>query len=376
MLRRAIALALLLLPARCPAQAPADGGWVGKRVITQYGTVLVDDRPGGKVDDEGRDRCDFRIYRVASVNGPRLWLKDEHSSAEGWAEADRVIPLDQAIAYLTDMIRANPAQPAIYNWRGFVWRERGRLDAAIADFTEGIRLDPKEPMYRQNRGIAWSDKREYVQAIADFTEAIRLDPRYVSAYGCRGIAWYDKKEYDKAIADYDEAIRRDPKSLTTYNNRGNAWAKKKEYDKAIADFTEAIRLDPKAARVYPNRGKAWRARKEFDKAIADYGEAIRLDPKSEAAYNGRAWLRAVCPEARYRDGKAAVADATKACELSQWKHPFCLGTLAAAHAESGSFPKAVEMQEKAQGFYTDDDDLKHGRERLTLYKAGKPYRED
>ncbi len=64
-----------------------------------------------------------------------------------------------------------------------------------------------------------------------------------------------------------------------------------------------------------------------------------------------------------------------ACELTSWKEPNDLDALAAAHAEAGDLAKAVDYQEKALGLYKDEDDLKKGRERLALYKAGKPYRE-
>ena len=122
---------------------------------------------------------------------------------------------------------------------------------------------------------------------------------------------------------------------------------KKELDIALGDYNEAIRLEPTSASVYHNRGIAWSDKKEHDKAIADYNEAIRLDPKDAPAYNNRAWLWATCPDAKYRDGKKAVQSATTACELSEWKGPNNLDTLAAANAEVGDFDSAVKWQSQA-----------------------------
>ena len=52
-----------------------------------------------------------------------------------------------------------------------------------------------------------------------------------------------------------------------------------------------------------------------------------------------------------------------------------IGTLAAACAETGDFPKAVEYQRKANKLYTEADDKKKGERRLELYDQKKPYRE-
>ena len=63
------------------------------------------------------------------------------------------------------------------------------------------------------------------------------------------------------------------------------------------------------------------------------------------------------------------------------KHWSCVGTLAAAYAESGDFEKAKEWEAKAIEMATTDrsvtdKDKQEMRDRLELYKQGKPYREE
>jgi tetratricopeptide (TPR) repeat protein len=224
-----------------------------------------------------------------------------------------------------------------------------------------------------------------------------LNAQDAASYTDRGIDWFQKGEYAKAIADYTEAIRLNPNNSLAYNNRGIAWATKGEYDKAIADFSQALAADKppvgvaffdkvlgvksRNASTYYNRGNAWKSKGEYNKAITDYTETIRLDPTMGLAYNAIAWLQATCPDARCRDGKKAVENATKTCQLDGGKWWGYIELLAAAYAESGDFEKAKQWQAKAielaaKDKLTSEESMKGLRARLELYKQGKPYHEE
>jgi Flp pilus assembly protein TadD len=85
-------------------------------------------------------------------------------------------------------------------------------------------------------------------------------------------------------------------------------------------------------------------------------------------------IYATCPNAKYRDGKKAVENASKAQQLSGGSEYTTLGTLAAAYAESGDFAKAREFQEKAINLAPEKSNQEM-RSRLELYKQRKPYHE-
>ena len=65
--------------------------------------------------------------------------------------------------------------------------------------------------------------------------------------------------------------------------------------------------------------------------------------------------------------------ATLACALAGSKDARRLGTLAAAHAESGDFGSAVRWQEAAMALSEPGNDREAARARLDLYRAKQPY---
>ena len=281
---------------------------------------------------------------------------------------------DKAFADYDEAIRLDPKDALAYNNRGRAYESKGDYEKAIADYDEAIRLDPKDAPAYNNHGNAHLAKGDYDKATVDYDEAIRVDPKFAFAYDHRGIAYAAKGDRDKAIADYDEAIRLNPKSALAYYNRGITHDTKGDHDKAIADFDEAIRVNPKFAFAYINPGIAYEANGDYNKAIADYDEAIRLNPKGAGAYNELAWLLGTCIQASFRNGKRAVEYATKACELSEWKDPNMIDTLAAAYAEAGDFKQAIKWETRyLETPNLSEKDATDAKSRLALYQTRQPY---
>jgi tetratricopeptide (TPR) repeat protein len=116
----------------------------------------------------------------------------------------------------------------------------------------------------------------------------------------------------------------------------------------LEDLEKAVRLDPKFALAYGYRAFALEAKGQYDRSIKDYEEAIRLTPEEGRYFASYARLLAMCSEEKFRDGKRAITMATRACDLTDWKLPVYLDTLAAAYAEAGQFDQAVRYRSMAR----------------------------
>jgi hypothetical protein len=114
----------------------------------------------------------------------------------------------------------------------------------------------------------------------------------------------------------------------------------------------------------------------YDQALAGFNELIRKYPAYAEAHRSRAYILATCPDPKLRNGKEALRSAKRACELTTWREMLAVSTLAAAYAEAGDFANAVLWQQKAQDLAARGEfPGSFEADRMTLYKASKPYRE-
>jgi tetratricopeptide (TPR) repeat protein len=136
-----------------------------------------------------------------------------------------------------------------------------------------------------------------------------------------------------------------------------------------------LRHHPQAVQQYVQRGQAHAELGDHGRAEQDLQRALQLDGNQVEALSQLAWLWATCPSAAHRHGARAVEYATRACELSGWRDPYHLETLAAACAEAGDFPAALKWQQKAQEDRAYREHLgARADERVQMYAQGLPYR--
>src|SRR5438067_3345880 len=183
--------------------------------------------------------------------------------------------------------------------------------------------------------VGWIDSAAVIaakDAETYFSEQTEKSPNRAAALLARGKVRFNRASLEDAkvkaaIADLNESIRLAPSS-EAHTFRGFAFKRLGEKDKAIAEFDEAIRLNPNDALAWRVRGATYASKADYAKTLADYTESIRVDPENPDSRHHRVVLRSACMDDKYRDGKQAIEDATKACETSDWKNSLYLSGLA------------------------------------------------
>ena len=282
---------------------------------------------------------------------------------------------DEAAAHFTDALRLNPGDGEAHDNLGAVLYAQGKYDEAEAHVGEALRLNPRNDRAHNNLGKILAHRGEQQAAEAHFAEAVRLNPDFAEAHNNLGLTLQTRGSYQAAEAQFTEALRADPGFVNAHYNLGVTRVARGMYEAAQAHFIEAIRLNPGFADAHYNLGVVSFNLGNYSAATTHFADAVRLRPGDPDACNASAMLMATCPEAKFRDGKRAVELATRGCELTQWKTPVILDTLAAAHAEAGDFDAALKSQKKAIELSTDTRQKEDYRSHLVLYQAKRPYRQ-
>jgi tetratricopeptide (TPR) repeat protein len=348
------------------------------------------------------------VYKVEQVDRFRLLLTAHSHGLRGWTQSSAVISLSLAEEYFTNAITIKPSDPFAYMMRGIARSEKGDDDGALADLDEALKRDPKYFPALVRRAAFLRARNQPDRALADVDQAIAVDGREPSAYVERGVLYFTLRKFENAWKDLDratslgtrevivdvmkgqillekndtkkaydafvKALKVDPKRHDAYLGLASVHLMRGHYKQAQAVLDDAVHADPGNPEAYGNRATLSLARGDYDRALFNLGEVIRLSPGSARAYNERAWLLATCRAEEFRDAPQAVEQATKACELSGWKRPRYLATLAAAYSETGDFDAAASSQERAMALLAQNSpDRAEYKRLLDRYRSRKPH---
>ena len=199
-----------------------------------------------------------------------------------------------------------------------------------------------------------------------------------------------KHDYRPLLADCDRQVAAHPEDREAYRRRALARWGALEYDGALADFGHAIDLAHRQkasarALAVMTYGRALIRREQHDTAAeaAELERAVRADRSFTDPLNDLAWIRATNPDASLRNGREAVALASRACATVPGSVKY-LDTLAAACAEAGDARRAADTEKAAIKAARIDartigqygDFLNDAQGRADLYADGGHYRDD
>ena len=113
-----------------------------------------------------------------------------------------------------------------------------------------------------------------------------------------------------------------------------------EFESALKHANIVVERDKEGWQGLYSRADIYLSMGEHAKAVSDYESAFKQNQTDDNLLNNWAWTLATSDQDEVRDGDKALELALRACEVSEYKKPHILSTLAAAYAESGDFENA------------------------------------
>lgn len=315
--------------------------------------------------------------------------------------------LDEALKTIEEAIELNPTDGNAVILQGEIYRQQNRIEEALASFDKATELAPQAPGPYQNRGSIYRAEGEFDKAIEQFNEVLKLKPGVLLTLLLRADAYLANGQFDEALADVNLVLEKQP-VVDAHRLRAEILTKLDRLDEAIEEIEQVSSAMPdqvdlkmqlalyylvdkqlsKAIEVYSDvldlqqdnttalqaRGDSYLNVGKHAEAIADFNRLLKIKPENSTLLNNLAWVLATSPEDDLRDGQRAIELATRACEITEYKTPHVLSTLAAAYAESGDFENAIKWSQKAVEL-NDPENKEQMENELKSYRDGKPWRE-
>ena len=296
--------------------------------------------------------------------------------------------------------------------------EKGQYEAAIAEWKKALeQVGPDDTSAlvakaHSSFGVTLARAGKLDEAIAQFRKAIEIRPANVQARTTiSGSHWSRRESSTRGSCNFGRSLLNSPDNAEARNNLGDALLQKGSLStRRIAQFRKVLEVNPESAGSTSTSAVRWPARGVWTKpsstcgrpptptldlprlqyvlgdtfylrgnipeALARWRKGLQLEPGDLPVLNQTAWVLATCPQASVRNGAEAVGLAERALQLSGGREPAVLDTLAAAYAEVGRFPEAVETARRAQTLATQQNKGPLAQKltaRIALYEAKAPF---
>ncbi len=284
--------------------------------------------------------------------------------------------VNEAIGHFQKALGINPNFAPTHFNLGVSFFQQGRTDDAISQYEKALEIKPDYAEAHNDLGLAFFQQGRLDEAIPQYQKALEIKPDMAEAHFNLGVSFFQQGRLDEAIPHYQEVLKIKPDYPEAHNNLGVCLSQQGRLDEAIPQYQKALEIQPGNASAQYNLGSGYFLLGRLDEAILHYQKALEIQPDYMAAQNQLAWLLATCPKASLRNGNKAVELAERANQLAGGGDPLILCTLAAACAEAGRFPEAVETAQRALHLAdAQSNTVLAGQlqSEMKLYQAGSPF---
>ncbi|MBW8002786.1 MAG: sulfatase-like hydrolase/transferase [Planctomycetes bacterium] len=318
--------------------------------------------------------------------------------------------LNEAKKLCEIMIGMMPDFPMIYRYLADIAKEEGDCKSIVKNLKKYVELDPDDHMILNNLGLGYFCLNKLEQAENVFRKSLDIKPDYVEAnYNLARIlvrrgavnqaiehfnfvrqarpGFEDIEEEmelvtrrrdarDNAIMKLNDILDENPDDIKVHHKLATIYGRQRQSELVAQHYKEIVRLEPGNHKIRFDLASTLLELGQDEDAVNHLRHILKTKPDNAGTINALAWVLATSKDVNTRNPKEAIELALRGCQLTNFKMPELLDTLAASYAADGQFEQAIKNAEKAVQKAKEEDknqlvDEVHSR--IKLYKAGKPY---
>ena len=224
-------------------------------------------------------------------------------------------------------------------------REGGDHVRALEILKQLAGARPQDPFAQKSYAVALVESGRPDLARPVFERALALDKGDYQARSGLGGTLLALGRASEAITHFEAALEIYPESPDVHYNLGLALAASDRPDEAVAAWRAELARDPDHDGSRRQLIQTALDDARWQDAVGELEALLERQPEHRGARSWLAWTLATCPDDGVRDGARALSLATALERETEGRDPEVLDTLAAALAETGDWPRAVEAAE-------------------------------
>lgn len=225
---------------------------------------------------------------------------------------------------------------------------------------------------------AWVQTSYWCDSERLFRHALAVTTNNDVAENNLGIVFLGQGKVDEAISLLQTAVDLRPDNSPAHENLAKTLLQKGRVADALVHYRKLLELQPDNMEVHNIVGTVLVQQGRVAEGVEEWQKVLAVEPDNGNAMSNLAWVFATSPDQSLRDGPKAVQLAEHAARISGSRMPILFRTLAAAYAESGRFPEAVQAAQQGMQLANSQGKLGLATElqgNITLYQQQQPLRD-
>ena len=239
---------------------------------------------------EGRELAHFNLglafrqkgYYVEALREYRLALErgeDRRLVLQAMAEVHLLRrDFGPALELYETLVLEVPDSPKLWNERGVVLHQAGRVDEALASYRRAAEIDAKYALAWNNLGVALAHQGGTEDAVEAFRTALHLQSTFAAARLNLALLLFHIRRLQLALEAYRQVLADEPKNASAWNGVGLVLVELKRFADARNAFARAVEADPRHAGAHYNLSFTLSNLGDFDGALRATKRALELDP--------------------------------------------------------------------------------------------------